>query len=97
MNQSSEITLNRCRRNSELLSGFSIEPLCNQLELFGILLDALNHVDGAAEAGQLPGGPQAAQQALRSQRHFEGVGLPVGHKVEDWHLIPSFLGESEGI
>lgn len=66
MDQSSEIALNRCRRNSELLSGFSIEPLCNQLELFGILLDALNHVDGAAEAGQLPGGPQAAQQALRS-------------------------------
>ena len=57
MDQSSEIALNRCRRNSELLSGFSIEPLCNQLELFGILLDALNHVDGAAEAGQLPGGP----------------------------------------
>ena len=45
MDQSSEIALNRCRRNSELLSGFSIEPLCNQLELFGILLDALNHVD----------------------------------------------------
>ena len=80
MDQSSEIALNRCRRNSELLSGFSIEPLCNQLELFGILLDALNHI--AMDISSVIGGIPSLTAACVI---FTGMfGSTFNHKILSW-------------